>query len=88
MPDKSICVDGDYAPVGTSSRKKYKVLRKWPQSLWEARKLTHEVYDELLFATRQNVIGAKRNLDAVQSREFEFLEEKERQGKKGNTRES
>ena len=42
-------------------RKKYIVLRKWPQSLW----VSHDVYDELLFQARQGVIGAKRNLEAV-----------------------
>ena len=86
MPDGSICVDGDYAPVWTTARKKYKVLRKWPQNLWESRKLTHEVYDELLFETRQNVIGAKRNLDAVRNREFDLLEEEEMEAVKKRIR--
>ena len=73
----AICVDGDYAPVWTSSRKRYRVQRKWAQSLWEARKLTHDVYDDLIFATRQSVVGAKRNLNAVRERELEREEEEE-----------
>ena len=77
MPCGSICVAGDYAPVWAQARKKYKVLRKWPQSLWEARKLSHDVYDELLFETRQGVIGAKRNLEAVREHELERKEMQE-----------
>ena len=77
LPDGSICVAGDYAPVWTGTKKKYKVMRKWPQSLWEAHKLTHEVWDEYLFLSRQAVVGAKRNLDAVQEHEREHAEDKE-----------
>lgn len=72
-----VCVDGDYAPLWTTSRKTYKVLRRWAQALWESRKLSHDTYDELLFATRQGVLGAKRNLEAVRSREEEIEEENE-----------
>ena len=77
MPCDTICVDGDYAPVWTGSRKKYKVQRKWAQSLWEAHKLSHDTYDELLFKTRQGVVGAKRNLDAVKEHEYEQAERAE-----------
>ena len=77
MPDDTICVDGDYAPAWTGSRKKYKPQRKWAQALWEAHKLSHDVYDDLLFKTRQGVVGAKRNLDAVREHEYEQAEQAE-----------
>ena len=77
LADGSVCVAGDYAPAWTETKKKYKVLRKWPQSLWEAHKLTHEVWDELIFLTRQGVVGAKRNLEAVQEHELERAEQQE-----------
>ena len=77
MPGGAVCVAGDYAPVWTGCRKKYKVLRKWPQTLWEAHKLSHDVYDDLLFNTRQGVVCAKRNLEAVRERELEKEEERE-----------
>ena len=77
MPGGAVCVAGDYAPVWTGCRKKYKVLRKWPQTLWEAHKLSHDVYDDLLFNTRQGVVGAKRNLEAVREHELEREEERE-----------
>ena len=84
----AICVDGDYAPVWTSSRKRYRVQRKWAQSLWEARKLTHDVYDDLIFATRQSVVGAKRNLNAVRERELEREEEEGDEGAEEDGRRS
>ena len=41
-----VCVAGDYQPCWTESKKKYRVLGKWAFSLWQERKLTHEVYEE------------------------------------------
>ena len=77
LPDGSICVAGDYAPAWTDAKKNYRVKRSWPQALWEARKLSHDVWDELLFLTRQNVISGKRNLDSVREHELQIAEEAE-----------
>ena len=60
-----VCVAGDYKPCWTESKKKYRVLGKWAFSLWQERKLTHEVYEEYLFQARDGVAGRKRNLDMV-----------------------
>ena len=77
QPDGSICVAGDYAPTWTDVKKKYRVKRSWPQALWEAHKLSHDVWDELLFLTRQNVVSGKRNLDSVREHELQVAEEAE-----------
>ena len=64
-PEGELCVAGDYLPCWVQAKKKYRVLGKWAFSLWQERKLTHEVYEEYLFLARDGVVGRKRNLDMV-----------------------
>ena len=64
------CVAGNYEPVWESAAKcRYKVRGKWAESLWQARKLSHETYEEYLFKTRDGVLARKRTLDACRDRE-------------------
>ena len=72
------CTAGNYEPCWTQARCKYAVLGKWPEKLWKAHKLTHEVYERYLFACRDGVIGRKRNLDAVRERQITEQQEEER----------
>ena len=74
MPDGRLCVDGDYQPCWAQAMKKYRVLGKWAQTLWQDRKLTHEQYEEYLFLCRDGVISRKRNLESV----VEWEESKQR----------
>ena len=68
----------------TAAKKRYKVLGKWAQSLWAERKLSHAVYEEYIFLSRDGVSGRKRNLDLVvewekaKRRKEEIKERKER----------
>lgn len=64
-PKGDICVAGDYQPCWTQIKKRYTVLSKWAFSLWQDRKLTHEVYEDYLFLARDGTVGRKRNLDSV-----------------------
>ena len=66
-----ICVAGNYAPCWGEQKFKYTVPGRWPQDLWQARKLTHAVYEGYIYDTRDGVVTRKRNLDAVRSREEE-----------------
>ena len=63
------CTDGNYQPCWTRARTTYPVKGRWPESLWKARKLTHEKYEQYLFATRDGVLPRKRNLDACREKE-------------------
>ncbi|CAE7225582.1 unnamed protein product [Symbiodinium natans] len=72
-PDGLVCTEGNYLPCWTSSLLKYQVLGKWPETLWKQRKITSDVYEELLFLTRDGVISRQRNLRACQDRVEEEL---------------
>ena len=65
------CVYGNYAPCWVPGGFKYQVVGRWPENLWKQRKLTHKTYDDYLFLCRDNVLGRKRNLEAVREREQE-----------------
>ena len=46
------CVAGNYESVWESTgARHYKVKAKWAESLWQARKLTHETYESALCVT-------------------------------------
>lgn len=68
-PDGEICVAGNYFPCWVEAKFRYQVLGAWPEKLWKQRKLTHQVYREYLFQTRDGVVGRKRNFDAVVAEE-------------------
>ena len=70
-PRDELCVAGNYFPNWTGKAEVYQVLGKWPETLWKQRKLTHDVYNEYLLLCRDNVLGRKRNLDAVRQGEEE-----------------
>ena len=38
---------------------------KWPEDLWQSYKLTHDVYEEYLYKSRDKVVARKRNLKFV-----------------------
>ena len=59
-----VCTDGNYCPCWTESVMSYTVLGKWPETLWKQRKLGDKVYEQLLFLSRDGVLGRKRNLDS------------------------
>lgn len=63
--DGSLCVAGNYFPCWTAEKFRYQVLGAWPEKLWKQRKLSHQVYRDYLFKTRDGVVGRKRNLEAV-----------------------
>ena len=58
------CTAGNYWPAWCEEPVTYQVLGKWPEALWKKYKLTHDVYEDLLFKTRDVVQARKRNLDA------------------------
>jgi len=64
---------GNYAPTWTEHLDLYAVRGRWPENLWKAGKLTHDMYEQYLFLCRDGVIARKRNLDAV--REYELAKE-------------
>ncbi len=45
------------------------MLGKWPETLWKKYKVTHEVYEDLLYKSRDGVVSRKRNLEACRQRE-------------------
>ncbi len=53
------------------------MLGRWPESLWKARKLTHEKYEEYLIACRDGVLQRKCNLDACRDSETNLAERDE-----------
>lgn len=53
------------------------MLGKWAEDLWQSYKLTHEVYDEYLYKTRDRVAARKRNLESVREKEMETRQEAE-----------
>ena len=63
------CVDGNYMPCWTNCSAKYGVSGRWPQKLWQLRKLTHDRYEEYLFLCRDSCPARKRNLDVVKEHE-------------------
>lgn len=75
--DGTPCVAGNYFPCWAEGRFKYPVLGRWPENLWKARKLTHDKYEEYLFACRDGVQPRKRNLDACRDKEEQVAERKE-----------
>ena len=68
---------GNYFPCWTAERCTYEVLGRWPEKLWKAHKLTHEVYEEYLFACRDGVLYRKRNFEARKEREEQQKARKE-----------
>lgn len=44
---------------------------KWPEDLWQSYKLTHDVYEEYLYKSRDKVVARKRNLECVREKELE-----------------
>ncbi len=63
------CVTGNFMPCWTDCPFKYAVRARWAESLWKARKLTHDVYEDYLYKSRDGVLPRKRNLDAVKENE-------------------
>lgn len=68
-PENIPCTTGNYLPCWTSCVKTYQVLGKWPETLWKQRKITTEVYEKLLFLTRDGVLSRQRNLQACRDQE-------------------
>lgn len=58
------CTEGNYFPCWTEESFTYAVKGRWPENLWKAHKLSHEVYENYLFSCRDGVLYRKRNLDA------------------------
>ena len=75
----AVCLAGNYAPVWDSSAPfHYCVRARWAQGLWKAMKLTHAVYEDYLYKTRDDgIIGKKRTLDACVQREEQEATAKE-----------
>ena len=67
--DGKMCTEGNYLPCWTTSEQKYQVLGKWPETLWKQRKISDEIYEELLFLTRDGVVSRQRNFQACQARQ-------------------
>ena len=76
----NVCVDGNHFPCWVKKKKAshYQVPGKWPLSLWQQHKLSHETYENYLFLCRDGVVGRKRNLDVVRQRAEEDEEDEER----------
>lgn len=77
----SLCVAGNRVPCwdqGIQHCTHYQVPGKWPQTLWQQHKLSHQTYEQYLFLCRDGVISRKRNLDAVRVKEEELAEDAER----------
>ena len=68
----SPCRDGNYTPAWTLDRTTYQVKSVWPETLWKQYKLTHGMYEQYLYQTRDGVVAKKRNLDAVLEHEQEL----------------
>ena len=73
----ALCVAGNYQPCWEEGCSKYQVLGRWADSLWKQRKLSHQNYERYVFLCRDNVLGRKRNLDAVREFEQEKVELKD-----------
>ena len=76
------CFEGNHVPVWVKAQKgqsRYPVLGKWPESLWKAKKLDHDVYEEYLYLSRDGVLSRKRNLDEVRGWEERREEKAERE---------
>ena len=63
------CRAGNYEPAWTEGRATYQVKGLWVDTLWKQYKITHEVYEEYNFKSRDGVLSRKRNLDAVIEKE-------------------
>ena len=61
--------EGNYLPCWTGCQKRYQVLGKWPETLWKQRKISTDVYEKLLFLTRDGVLSRQRNLVACREHE-------------------
>ena len=70
----AVCVDGNYFPCWIRGAAKYVVQGRWSDSLWRARKLSHEVYERYIYLIREGVVVRKRNLDAVLAQEADDCE--------------
>ena len=72
------CTAANYKPCWTDAENTYVVNGRWPETLWKARKLTTETYEEeYLFQCRDGVLHRKRNLDACKAREEDVSHMKE-----------
>ena len=68
----NVCTTGNYFPCWVKDASfTYAVPGRWPESLWKAHKLSHEVYERYLFKCRDGVVSRKRNLQAVLERDEE-----------------
>ena len=74
------CVDGNHFPCWVKAPRatRYQVMGKWPLSLWQQHKLSHDTYEDYLFLCRDGVVARKRNLDAVRLRDEDAAEAIER----------
>ena len=73
-----MCVAGNYFPCWVEDAPmRCPVDGVWPDKLWKARKLSHETYEQYLWACRDGVLTRKRNLQAVCEHEEEQRELKE-----------
>ena len=77
-PSPIVAVSYELVWESTGARH-YKVKAKWAESLWQARKLTHETYEDYLFKTRDGVLGRKRTLDVCRERKKLLAEREEMQ---------
>ena len=68
------CVAGNYGPPWGTFPYTYAVKARWPETLWRAMKLSHATWEEYLYLCRDNVLGRKRNLDAVVEHERDEAE--------------
>ena len=85
------CTMGNYAPCWTTDTAlTYAVKGRWPEALWKAGKLSHEKYEEYLYACRDGVIARKRNLEACKAKEEADAQRVEMEGRvkriRGNPR--
>ena len=62
------CTAGNYEPAWTGALLSYPVKSRWAQDLWQAYKLTDNIYEDYLFKSRDGVLPKKRNLDACRER--------------------
>lgn len=64
-----VCTAGNYAPCWVAGAFKYRVLGKWPTTLWQERKLDNDTCERYIFLCRDGVQSRKRNLDICRDKE-------------------
>lgn len=75
------CVTGNYMPAWISEKGvfRYRVLGKWPETLWKNYKLDDQTYEKYIYLTRDGVQPRKRNLEACKAWKEAAEEEAEMQ---------